>query len=70
MRQIAGRSGGSFHVASEADALPDRVAASGLAPRMERMPRATRLWERYGFLVTALVLLGAEWVLRRRSGMA
>lgn len=70
MRQIAGRSGGSFHSADESNALPDRVAAAGLAPRVERTPQETPLWERYGFLVAALLLLGAEWVLRRRSGMA
>ena len=70
MRQIAGRSGGSFHPAVEAGALPGRVAAAGLAPRVERTPQETPLWERYGSLVAALLLLGAEWVLRRRSGMA
>jgi hypothetical protein len=70
MRQIAGRSGGSFHPAVEAGALPGRVAAAGLAPRVERTPQETPLWERYGSLVAALLLLGAEWVLRRRNGMA
>jgi hypothetical protein len=70
MRQIAERSDGSFHLAAGASPLPEQVARAGLEPLIERTPRETRLWERYGFLVAALLLLGAEWVLRRRSGMS
>jgi hypothetical protein len=70
MRQIAERSGGSFHLAAGASPLPEQIARAGLEPLVERTPRETRLWERYGFLVAALLLLGAEWVLRRRSGMS
>ena len=70
MRQIAARSGGSFHVASGTDRLSSAVAAAGLEPLVTRTPQETPLWERYGFLVVALLLLGAEWVLRRRSGLA
>ena len=70
MRQIAQRSGGSFHPAGAAGELPARVAAAGLDPLVTRTPHDTPLWQRYGFLVAALLLLGAEWVLRRRSGLA
>jgi len=73
MRRIAQRSGGSFQTTSgndEATRLPAQVARAGLEPLVERTPHETRLWERYGFLVAALLLLGAEWVLRRRSGMS
>lgn len=70
MRQIAQRSGGSFHAADDPGTLPRQIAEAGLEPLVMRTPQETQLWQRYGFLVAALLLLGAEWILRRRSGMA
>ena len=70
MRQIAQRSGGSFHTVEASSELPARIAAAGLEPLVTRSSQETPLWERYGFLLVALALLSTEWVLRRRSGMA
>lgn len=71
MRQIAERSGGSFHTATSADALSQQIASvASFEPLVTTTSQETKLWQRYAFLLAALLLLGAEWVLRKRSGMA
>ena len=35
----------------------------------ERQERSVELWRRYAFLIAVIVLLAAEWFLRKRNGM-
>ena len=70
MRQIAQRSGGTFHTVEDAATLPAQLAAAGaLAPLVVEEEEDNELWHFYGFLAAAVLLLGAEWFLRKRSGM-
>ena len=70
MRQIADRSGGSFFLPREVGSLPTRLVASGtFTPVTVEREREIRLWRRYSFLAIVIVLLTAEWFLRKRNGM-
>ncbi len=70
MRQIAQRSGGTFHVAGEREALPARLAAAGtLQPRIVEREQEIPLWRRYGLLAFIVTLLATEWALRKYNGM-
>ena len=70
MRQIAQRSGGSFLTIEQADALPVRLARSeSFATKTITNERDVKLWHTTGFLIAIIVLLAAEWVLRKRLGM-
>ncbi len=71
MRQIAARSGGLALPADSARQLAARLAASGtLRPAVVERTEEARLWHQPLLLIIALLLLAAEWVLRKRSGMA
>ena len=70
MRQIATRSNGSFLSAEAVGELPARLAASdAFVPVFVDREREVELWHYSAFLIAVLVLLTAEWVLRKRSGM-
>lgn len=70
MRQIASRSGGSMHPAGDADGLAQAIRNSpSFEPISHLSVEQIRLWQRYPFLVILLVLLTAEWFLRKRWGM-
>ena len=70
MRQIAQRSGGTFRTVEDAAALPAQLAAAGaLTPLVVEEEEDSELWHFYGFLAAAVLLLGTEWFLRKRSGM-
>lgn len=71
MQQIAARSGGVALPADSTGLLAARLAGSGsLTPHVVERPRERRLWQMPALLAVALLLLAAEWVLRKRSGMA
>jgi len=71
MRQIASRSGGRFlDDLSMGDFERDLTAAAGaFAPVVVEQEREIELRRRYIFLAIIIALLGAEWFVRKRSGM-
>ena len=68
MVRAAERSGGRFYTVDGADRLPDELPQGELSIT-ERLP-AWPLWNRWPVLAALLALLGWEWGLRRRHGMA
>ena len=70
LRQIAQRSGGAFLTPDRLDALPAALAAGGgFTPTFVESTRETELWTLPFFIAVVVILLTAEWVLRKRSGM-
>jgi hypothetical protein len=70
MRQIARRSGGFVIDESELNSLPGRLAAlPTYSSETISVESQTRLWRLLPFLVILLVLLTAEWFLRKRFGL-
>jgi hypothetical protein len=71
LRQLAQRSGGAVYQPEGAGDLPVRLASSEtFRPVVVEQERTTELWRRIGFLVAILVLLAAEWAVRKRFGLA
>jgi hypothetical protein len=71
MRRIAARSGGNAYTAETASALPaDLGADSSFAPTVSTNTREAELWRTSLFLAIILVLLAAEWTLRKRFGLS
>jgi hypothetical protein len=68
MRELARRSGGEALLPGDLPALGARLA-DGLAPRRVETRRDTELWRLAPLLALLFLLLTAEWVLRKRSGM-
>ena len=70
MRGLARRSGGTTVAPEDLPAFPARLAAEGrFEPRVVERETETELWEMAGWLALVIVLLSAEWVLRKRAGM-
>jgi len=70
MRQIAARSGGISLSADRIADLPQRLAASGsYEPTTVTETREAKLWQASLFLAAILLLLAAEWTLRKRFGL-
>ncbi|MBT8401636.1 MAG: VWA domain-containing protein [Rhodothermia bacterium] len=71
MRQIAYRSGGqSIDPASIAE-LPALLAKqNSFAVRSSVARTETELWRQFPFAIVVILLLTAEWVLRKRSGLS
>lgn len=70
LRQIAQRSGGSFHTPATAGELPGVLAASEqFSSVVVTQERERQLWHLSGFLVAIIALLAAEWALRKRNGL-
>jgi hypothetical protein len=70
MRQIAARSGGRAYTADDASALPsDLSASSTFTPNVVTSVTEAELWRTSLFLAAILVLLAAEWTLRKRFGL-
>jgi hypothetical protein len=70
MRQIATRSGGTAYTAAQADALPrDLAASSSFASTTITDTSEAELWRTTVFLAVILLLLAAEWTLRKRFGL-
>jgi len=68
LTEAATISGGRFYRLSEADRLPQDLPRPPSAP-IEALP-ATPLWNRWPLLLAFVTLLSAEWVLRKRQGLA
>lgn len=70
MRQVAVRSGGVAVDSGSSSSLVDSLARRGLLrPALRTAETSFRLWQRYPFLIMVLVLLTAEWFLRKRRGL-
>jgi hypothetical protein len=66
LRRIALASGGGYLAADEAATLPSLLAAAAGGPSA---PRLEELWHNAWIFVGLILLLGAEWALRRRWGL-
>lgn len=70
LEQLADRSGGRFYRVGELGGLAATVAAHPkFQSSMRVRAQALELWDAPWILVLLLVLLAAEWALRKRSGM-
>jgi uncharacterized membrane protein len=67
LRRLAERSGGRFYTSANASSLPDDIAigGAGVTVREQR-----ELWNMPVIFLALIALLGAEWTLRRRLGLA
>ena len=71
LRQIAYRSGGSFVPADRIGDLMDELSGSDtFTPQVIEQESDVKLWHMSSLLIVVILLLGAEWILRKRSGMA
>lgn len=71
MRQLAQRSGGALLMPAEAARLAELLQASGtFVPQVRERVQERKLWHMAWLLAVVLALLTAEWLLRKRSGMA
>ncbi|HXG22916.1 MAG TPA: VWA domain-containing protein [Chthonomonadales bacterium] len=68
MRQLAVIGGGHAYSLHDIGDLPQQLKAAELARERKTDPRTA--WDRPWVLMALMVLLGAEWWLRRKSGLA
>ena len=66
LRRVAVASGGGYLAAGEASTLPSLLASAVAEPAA---PRLEELWHNAWIFAVVILLLGAEWVLRRRWGL-
>ncbi len=66
LRRIAGASGGAYRAASDASRLSSLLSESALEPAA---PRLQELWHTPWVFAAVIMLLAAEWMLRRRWGL-
>ncbi len=71
LQALATQSGGRLYPLDSLDALRARIARSeAFAPALVTREAETTLYDRWPFFVLLVLLLGTEWWLRRRSGLA
>jgi uncharacterized membrane protein len=65
LKQLANDTGGKYYTSSDANALPDEIAYSeaGISAR-----EIKDLWDMPAIFILILLLLGSQWLLRRKSG--
>ena len=68
MRTIAERTGGVALRLDEMERLADILDTAGIAPENEM--GMAYIWDRLPILAVMLIAMGAEWLVRRRSGLA
>ena len=66
LEQIAAATGGSFQ---HADSWPTLIDEMDIHTRLQRQERTMELWGRDWYILTLVLLLCAEWALRKRQGM-
>ena len=67
LRQLADATRGKYFDLADLDGLPDAINA---ARPLRTVPGQTPLWDTWTMLVAAVVLLGAEWLIRKRADLA
>ncbi|HYE58504.1 MAG TPA: hypothetical protein VD948_08365, partial [Rhodothermales bacterium] len=71
LQALATETGGRLYGLDSLDALRARLASSeAFAPALVTHEAETPLYDRWPFFVLIVLLLGAEWWIRRRSGLA
>jgi uncharacterized membrane protein len=71
LRSMAAISGGKYYTVDEADGLAQNVASAVKVARDAGEERINYpLWDMPAFFGVILVMMGAEWFVRRRSGLA
>ena len=68
LRRIAAQSGGTYLLAQDGSALPDLLQKGAASVTVAAQPRD--LWQHPIVFAVIATLLGAEWVLRRKRGLA
>jgi uncharacterized membrane protein len=66
LRRVAVASGGAYVSAADAGRLPELLAAAAAAPAS---PRMAELWHTPWVFMALVLMLAAEWILRRRWGL-
>lgn len=70
LRQLADRSGGRYLEANEINDLDAALASqASFVPNVQHQQKEIELWNWRSVLIILIVLLAAEWFLRKRSGM-
>ncbi len=70
LRQIAGRTGGRYYSSNDISTLVDDITTQpSFASRKTLHATALELWNWQYSLATLILLFGAEWFVRKRSGM-
>jgi uncharacterized membrane protein len=71
LREMARTTGGAYFEYPRLDGLGERLRADAdEAQRRGSTPEVLALWDMPALLIVLFVLLGAEWLLRRRKGLA
>jgi uncharacterized membrane protein len=66
LRRVADETGGRFYTAATADSLPDDISYSGTG---STVVEEKELWDAPAVFLAMILLLAAEWILRRRWGL-
>jgi hypothetical protein len=67
LKRVAEETGGHFFTPSDASALPEAISYSG---RGVTVVEERELWDMPVILILLLALIGGEWGLRRKLGLA
>jgi hypothetical protein len=67
LRRVADETGGRFYTAGNVASLPEDLSITGKGVTVQE---EHELWDMPFLLLTILGLVGAEWGIRRRRGMA
>jgi uncharacterized membrane protein len=67
LRRVADETGGRFYTAATASGLPDDIGYSGTG---STVVEEKELWDAPAAFLAVVLLLAAEWILRRRWGLA
>ena len=69
MTDLAGRTGGEAILLKDLPDLLKRLPASAKTVRVRTTKQSTPLWDNVWVLLAALILLSADWVIRRKVGL-
>ena len=71
LKEMAKIANGRYFTFGDANQLPDMIAKSVAAAKFEGMqPEDKEIWDMPALFLLAFGLMVAEWVVRRRSGLA
>jgi hypothetical protein len=67
LRRVADETGGRFYTAANVASLPEDMAITGKGVTVQE---EMELWDMPFLFLLLVGLIGAEWLLRRKRGMA